>query len=126
MTPEAQRIAIARAMGIEVLITPNNNPSPYYFEPCGRKVGWGDGDWKLLPDYLSDLNAIHAVLLTLDGTLKPNGEGMLWSERLEFNVQLEWIIYLDTKKVECLFECYLATAKQLCEAFLRVKGLWKE
>ena len=87
MSQEEQRIAIAEA--------------------CGWKTGYRDPEaWHPLPDYLTDLNAMHeaenslttAQMTTMSQYLYRR-LGMLWG---------------------------FATASQRAEAFLRTVGKWKE
>lgn len=101
MTPEAQRIAIARACGIK-----NIQKGGYCYIPEGQT--WGSS--KQLPDYLNDLNAMHEAekILTLD-------------QQCSYAVKLAKL----RNKPYDDFGCF-ATAAQRAEAFLRTLNLWKE
>lgn len=66
---------------------------------------------ELLPDYLNDLNAMHEA----EKTLTP-AEWEVYPDRL-------WGV-LQTEKES--FVLLHATSRQRNEAFLRVKGLWKD
>lgn len=93
MTPETQRIAIAEHCGWRVhpkdkwvVIPPN---SPHSVQPLHT-----------LPDYLNDLNAMHAA----EEKLINEDYGPLYGECLDWN--------------------WHATAAQRAEAFLRTIGKW--
>ena len=89
VTPEAQRIAIAEA--------------------CGWKTGYRDPEaWHPLPDYLSDLNAMHEAEKVLNEKQDHIMNDTLWD-------MCEGRKYL-----------WHATASQRAEAFLRTIGKWKE
>lgn len=70
----------------------------------------------LLPDYLNDLNAIHEAEVTLQG-----GQRALFAGAMH-----RVIVALGKTGIDGEFAAIHATARQRCEAFLRVKGLWQE
>jgi hypothetical protein len=97
MTPEKQRIAIAKA--------------------CGYQKGWNyksgypadfTQEWHIdsLPDYLNDLNAMHEAEKTLSDDNLKSYRG--------------WLV------VVCNGEHWRATAAQRAEAFLRTIDKWEE
>ena len=103
MTPEQQRIAIAEACG-------EDNDSIYR---------------DLIPDYLNDLNAMHAVEENAIHNLMDADEwmeyGMLLKQSHPHGLFLNGEIdYHDLATV-----CH-ATAAQRAEAFLRTIGKWEE
>lgn len=88
---------------------------------CQRPTSWVDEDFSGAPDFPNDLNACaemeHAILdtewiaykealVSVTGALKKAGIGELQE--------------LDTRLL------ISATARQRCEAFLRVRGKWKD
>jgi hypothetical protein len=112
MTPERQRIAIAEACGWEI-------KPPLVYAPDGRCVVtdvWTNGQvLSSIPDYLTDLNAMHEAEKVLRGTDFQQDNDVVFYKR--------WHEY----------QCYLikrygasATATQRAEAFLRTLGLWKD
>lgn len=105
MTPEAQRIAIAEACGWQrhpkdkwIVIPPN---SPHSVQPLHT-----------LPDYLSDLNAMHAAEKAAF-----DGSQILWQRYLDDVLPT---VVAERNAVEC------ATAAQRAEAFLRTLGKFTE
>ena len=115
MTPEAQRIAIAEACGF-------TNVHPVIIRNvtgCGddRQCGIAsDQGW--LPDYLSDLNAMHEAENVLTVGQKEN----------DFQTHLNDVVARDRDGLTLGLLTYLsvhATAAQRAEAFLRTLGLWE-
>jgi hypothetical protein len=113
MTPEAQRIAIAEACGWNVQRKQVITSSLIGFPPNSKSID----DWKVLPDYLNDLNAMHEA-----------------EKVLKNDEQLEryWVLLVPIcdPKDDCgansRWICAHATAAQRAEAFLRTLNLWKE
>lgn len=115
MTPEAQRIAIAEACGWNIpshcktkrLMAGESKravagaPPDFGWHPDGRS-----GD---LPDYLNDLNAMHAALKILSD-----------AQKYEYLEQLAFVSA--TMDGFCVIE---ATSDHCAEAFLRTLNLWK-
>jgi hypothetical protein len=103
MTPEAQRIAIAKACGWHRCESK---------EPCWHHKSSGGSGYNLPPDYLNDLNAMHEAEKGL--TL------------------LQFWKYADSLRGLCdarglgRDEYIAATASQRAEAFLRTLNLWVE
>jgi hypothetical protein len=113
MKPEQQRIAIAEACGWKM----HDHP-----DCLAKKEGWVSRDWETwvmnpsgilvfkhdIPDYLSDLNAMHEA------------EKVLTREQeKEYAYQLEAAC--------CPLEYgWHATAAQRAEAFLRTIGKWED
>lgn len=112
MTPEAQRIAIAGALGWKGMNFATNNvtdPKGYkqFYNSCLKS--WED----FVPDYLQDLNAMYEAEKTLNEV-----------DRVTYFRQLETVVDRDAGKV-IAFAVGDATSAQRAEAFLRVKGLWR-
>jgi hypothetical protein len=104
MNTEKQRIAIAEACGwTDVKGTKGVHPKAR-FKGCG----YAD-DWIALPDYLTDLNAMHEVekLLTEDQAEKFRA----------------WLLKLNGYNHDRVVSC---TAAQRAEAFLRTVGKWED
>ena len=115
MTPEKQRIAIAKACGWKI-----SNPSVGRYcwsHPRLCAIGGpsvlAQGDPVGLPDYLNDLNAMHEAELAMFGKD--------WDEE-------PWARYKDClyQVIELHRHVLNATAAQRAEAFLRTIGKWEE
>lgn len=110
MTDYQKRVSIARECGIEV------PPACDVFEhtqPFGRKAGWGDGDWKTLPYYTEDSNAMRLAILTL------NDDEMLdYIRYLECDVLRTSHLSVFTRMAAIA----TADAHQQADAFLMTKG----
>lgn len=128
MSPEEQRIAIAKACGVQTIAY------TFYYSSHGGRDRWhieetkseaefyrdlmhGDDLIEVLhprvPDYLDDLNAMHEA------------EAMIPAEKwLEFDRHVS-----NTSPTEYqtnwINRMYRATASQRAEAFLRTLNLWK-
>lgn len=113
MSPEQQRIAIARACGITkcVEVTEAWKPAPYNV----RLDGFRDGERVRVPDYLNDLNAMHEAEKVLS-------ENPIYMQQHAFNNYAYALI--DACKHQC--NAVSATATQRAEAFLRTLNLWAE
>jgi len=115
VSPEAQQIAIAEACGWEYL--PGEEPTyggnykvALWFRknPIARvRTRWQEKSRIGLPDYLSDLNAMHEAEKVLGGFNDPR-----WGT---------YCSYLDD-----LPSRIAATAAQRAEAFLRTLNLWDD
>ncbi len=103
MKPEAQRIAIAEACG-EVW------EKTYEFPIQWKRNGVRVGPHISPPDYLNDLNAMHAVVDHLNAT-QPDK----WNDEYFLQTLCGW-----TKGFP-----HHATAEQWAEAVLRTLNLWK-
>lgn len=103
MTPEAQRIAIAEASGF--LRVPGRNLWSRHHLCLGEHF-----TAKRLPDYLSDLNAIHEAWKTLPR-----------DKQCAFSLKLHEVC--GTNQLNHVVN---ATAAQRAEAFLRTLGLWAD
>ena len=114
MMEDEQRIEIAKACG-------------WRFEPhsAGTRLIRPDGyvvnehyaePWRL-PDYLSDLNSMHAAILSVIA-----GDE---SKEKKFIFALEDLMENDDAKI-CLYkmDVLISPAKRLAEAFLRTIGKW--
>lgn len=106
MTDSEINIAIAGACGWK------DRPDPFYTD----KLAWTHDEgatWVStcdLPSYTTDINAMHEA------------EEVMW-QRTDL-----WTLYVSelSKLCNSLAPALHATARQRAEAFLRVKGLWKE
>lgn len=97
MTSEAQRIKIAEACGWTFI---TSDPKyPHGLPPKGKHNTYTSP----LPDYLNDLNAIHAAIAALPFDQQINVAELLTGD---------------------LVEVMQATAAQRCEAFLRTINKW--
>jgi|688.fasta_scaffold1659880_2 hypothetical protein len=108
MKPEKQRIAIAEACGWTVIndslchITPDRNGEPQ-IAAIAR-----------LPDYLTDLNAMHEAMAHLE------------PEQVDqFAAELSGIVWWDLTSNE-VGHVANATAAQRAEAFLKTVGKWED
>lgn len=105
MKLEQQRIKLAEWDGWKFKLGPNAS-------------GWrnSDGELSPLPDYLSDLNAVHELeKKLLVGYEDDPGGCELWSD-YQTALILTAPAYLSNH----------ATAAQRCEALLKTIGLWEE
>ena len=119
MTPEAQRIAIAKACGWQHC-TVNHHSTGMFLK--GTLIGTSPDSERTqtVPDYLNDLNAMHEAWMTLDR-----------KQRVAFSRELRQVVVLHGGVASCFNEdivalCENATAAQRAEAFLRTMGLWEE
>lgn len=137
MTPESQRIALAKACGWKLHEATRDNPIekggmrlPQYFENRDSVDAWTHADYPGVysepPKYLSDLNAVHEAKLTLLKT---------WHQRWRFVDYLDTIIPESTlwsceedlaDRYYSAFPAICATAAQQSEALLRALDLWEE
>ena len=129
MSPEEQRIAIAEAMGWHDIQEPIMF-SALMATPAGIAPTEPHRLFSTIPDYLNDLNEMREVEETLSVAEKPDSGG--YSERNYYASKLGEITYNDNGRGwqplsndDCFPICH-ATAAQRAEAFLRIKGLWKE
>jgi hypothetical protein len=113
MTPEQQRIAIAKA--------------------CGYQKGWNyksgypadfTQEWHIdsLPDYLNDLNAMHDA----EKNFSASSEQMRYAFNLLNVMKLQVKYEDDDLNVDYCWHACRATAAQRAEAFLRTLNLWKD
>lgn len=105
MTPEAQRIAIAKACGWQ-----------HYHEGLWVPPGVSDFsevECASLPDYLNDLNAMHEAVATFDD--------IVYSLFLTALAEVVGSTEADVCGVRKITE---ASAAQRAEAFLRARNLW--
>ena len=109
MTPEQIRIAVAEACGYKVFSWGIEHPD-------GTTQGRGyDRVESLIPDYPADLNAIHEAEMTLN--------------QEEYSKFTDFLYDIECRAVESekrRWAWLSSPALARCEAFLRVKGLWKE
>lgn len=117
MTPEAQRIAIAKVCGWEWMAGEELDIS-------ADQYGWGkipisSKDWRAgigfqqLPNYCEDLNAVHEAEKVLNKTLRLFYQSRLMKSQKADLVAGFWFLIH-------------ATAAQRAEAFLRTLNLWEE
>jgi hypothetical protein len=120
MTPEKQRIAIAEACGATWRQLPELNTKVLSF--CHGANTLGPLRWELengdilapdIPDYLSDLNAMHEAEKVLGNAQNPYAA--------------KWLQYLTILQNICGdVPSTFATAAQRAEAFLHTLNLWTE
>ncbi len=126
MSPEKQRIAIAEVCGWQ-MVSEFENALHEKVRQYRKTIAPEDGvyaramEWEL-PDYLSDLNAMHEV----EGVeVSKNG----YNFQVEYMVQLENVALRrrpNCTSLEVRFWLSVATAAQRAEAFLRTLGKWEE
>lgn len=117
MKPEAQRIAIAEACGWKWTHT---EVSPLGIPPVLAKETRAAMFEMRLPNYLTDLNAMH------------DAEKVLYADQAKSNRYAEFILdileiptpFIGTAR--CAFLTNHATAAQRAEAFLRTLNLWQD
>lgn len=117
MSPERQRIAIAEFCGW----TPWKTVSP--IDRATPITLFEDGSGKViteLPDYITDLNAMHeaAMQLRLTSPLK----------YVKYHCAINAIVkaFNDGREDQLSISAHDATAAQRAEAFLRTIGKWEE
>ena len=111
MTDTEIRTAIAEACGWkvnEIKQLPQRKIRVYGVPPEMVKKGMGWEYNHRVPDYLNDLNAMHEAEKTLDVYQSQNYANELGKL---IAASIRWTFH--------------ATARQRCESFLKVKGLWK-
>lgn len=113
MTPEKQRIAIAKACGWTAF-KEEIHPAITYLWAFPPE---DEGSFDIVPDYLTDLNAIHEAEKVLDDAK--------WFEYM-LNLMDVCQRHFDLGKWTCVQVCMSATAAQRAEAFLRTLNLWEE
>lgn len=107
MSPEAQRIVIAEACGWTRRV---NNGAAGGFFYSHKTLGGAHSEWDL-PDYPTDLNAMHQAEKVL--TAEQSEEYMSQIQAITFKDDGDWGL------------CHVSAA-QRAEAFLRTIGKWKE
>ena len=124
MSPDKQRIAIAKACGwtYEEKVIAYIRPEPFkhWTDPDGEYLGLYD-----IPDYLYDLNAMaEAEKLFIPTHLEySNNEGN-W---VEYAGHLSKIARTDDYELSLFcFRMITATAAQRAEAFLKTLNLWTD
>ncbi len=119
MSSEAQRVAIAEACGwTEIANYPVGN--------IRNDSGWHAVEHPVsrhhyphpIPDYLSDLNAMHAAEKVISG----------WHQQSQYRLILRDVVIAayDGSNWWLEYELIHATAAQRAEAFLRTLGKWEE
>jgi len=119
MTDTEIRIAIAQACGWRLIGTAPDG-SDYGYPPNGLPVE--SCSEETVPDYLNDLNACWQFEETLSMQERTDFADYLWHM-----VDADFVDE-DGQEVVVLHESFNlvhATARQRCESFLKVKGLWK-
>lgn len=113
MTPKAQRIAIAEACGWNSIGMFNGNPK----QPSGFPPGIDKGP-ESLPDYTTDLNAMHDAEKVL------TEKQQVWYLQKLTQVRFKQGV---GGMIGCMIDkTTFATAAQRAEAFLRCLNLWTE
>lgn len=111
MTDQEINIAIAEACG---------KPMPLHKSSDPERLEVFDNEWKAIPNYCADLNAMHEAESTFDGTQAHTYNEALCRIATPLNK-----LFPANRKNGCDGFIFHATALQRAEAFLRVKGLWK-
>jgi len=114
MNEEKQRIAIAEACGWQ-RFCPEKDPN-YWYKPRWREVVITNK----LPDYLSDLNAMHEAEKTLT-----DGQKMDYAEFMDDFI-VPSITYNQYNLWSGVFEAMHTPASLRAEVFLRTIGKWEE
>ena len=104
MTEEQQRIAIAEACGWK-----DCHLSASWASIIGTLYEVNGNQYAMIPNYFSDLNAMHEAMKTLNPT---QGITLCWHLN-DMGVSGEW-------------DMLTATAAQLAEAFIHTIGKWEE
>ena len=109
MTPEKQQRAIERICGWEAMPEGHYHPD----NPIGQTR----------PDYLGDLNAMHAAEKVL--TYEQKEQFVFWMNHIHPSADIH---HSDTQKDfrREVFSLVHSPASQRAEAFLRVMGLWED
>lgn len=116
MTPEKQRIKIAKICGWHDFFPEAFNQKWWGGKPTARPPKTNDGP-RVLPDYLNDLDAMHEAEKIL-GFRR-------WHDYSMFLIDTVGASHSDLSH-EGTFARIHATAAQRAEAFLRTLGLWEE
>lgn len=117
MTPEAQRIAIAEACGWI-----NQGKAKRMIALMHRWRDPKDGVFTSeLPDYLSDLNAMHEAE---EVVIYTRSLGLIYLMKLQDAANHSFPARFDN--TERTLPCTSATAAQRAEAFLRTIGKWED
>jgi hypothetical protein len=82
------------------------------------KPGQGGNAYQYLPNYCTDLNAMHEAEKVLTAINQP-ARGCS-----EQGAYLSWLGYCRENNTSEVYECVTATARQRAEAFLRTLGKW--
>ena len=122
MSPEKQRVAIAKTCGWTA-----EQDSNGYWRATNQKSGHASELWlsernvwsQGIPDYINDLNACHEMEKGLD-----------YEQCEAFSNTVADIVHAANREKDYAFPWSFArihaTAAQRCEAFLRTLGLWEE
>ena len=115
MTPDEIRIAVAECCGWQ-----QHKYNRAYCScpstPKGAAILWPTG----LPNYPASLDACAEFEKTLTFNFNAEKNGSEWMD------YLEWLGYCGENNTSELARLILATPLQRCEAFLRVKGKWRD
>lgn len=122
MSPQEQRIAIAEVVGWMAIV---HHPEQRLSESGYKMKGglWGTSPERTLkevPNYLSDLNAMHEAV----NKLKPDKMDE-FCNCLIYDVVRRYAVDTDGTVKDAGFSVINATAAQRAEAFLRTVGRWK-
>lgn len=112
MTPEKQRIAIAKACGWENVTWNGGDSVPFGDNPQGNRSKYACDH---LPDYLNDLNAMQEALVYCYKA-QPAG----WAEKFQDNLRE----VCSRRQYPYWFE-WCAEASDLAESLLKTLNLWK-
>lgn len=94
---------------------------------AGRPPGADYVGSEFIPNYCTDLNAMHEAEKVLDGVHSWNGEEHHYNAEEAYMGHLTNIIVRNSgQKISDDWQLVCATARQRAEAFLRTLGKWKE
>jgi hypothetical protein len=126
MSPHAQRVAIAEYLGAKWWPSPiNPEQSLLAFKKPTKKQAihlWGRSVWELVPDYVTDLNAMHAAEQFIAGVANWNH----YIETLGRVCGQESAKRINRTQDVMATVVACATAAQRAEAFLRTIGKWDD
>ena len=129
MTDNEIRIAVAEAMGWKHIFHHKwlreygREGEDLWCELGGKSL---DGDDMPLPNYSADLNACAKMRRTLTKDEREDFASCLEAVCSAGQLSMAALDPHGVTDYAELFDILDATALQQCEAFLRVKGLWKE
>jgi hypothetical protein len=124
MTPEKQRIAIAEACGLNRLApfrrftrTGKKSPHGVVIKYCEEAHG-GAEIWAEIPNYLTDLNAMHEAAEVI------LGKSDAWVRFIDHLCDITGAV--NCSMIDALIITNRATAAQWTEAVLRTIGKWED
>ena len=115
MTPEQMRVAIAESVGWRSVHTHKQTRIVLGENPIRKDDFYYDN----VPDYLNNLNAMHEI--------EKNTTNEYWEQLAILTLtHYDFNLYGESVPASAWKDFAHATALQRAEAYLRIKGLWKE